>query len=158
MPEFKPPRPGEIAIDMPPPTDAGLRFIGRIRSAYPTPADCPKNTADRTEPAAIEIDPIYAAGLEGIGDYSHLVVLVWLDASRRDLVVQAPRHLERPMGVFALRSPVRPNPIGMSVVEVTGWAGTRIDIRATDFANGTPVIDLKPYLPRIDAVPGARGR
>ncbi|MCB1520568.1 MAG: tRNA (N6-threonylcarbamoyladenosine(37)-N6)-methyltransferase TrmO [Hyphomicrobiaceae bacterium] len=156
MPEFKPIRPDEVVIDLPPATAAGLVFIGRIRSAYASPADCPKNTADRTEPAAIEVDPAFADGLIGIDGYSHLVVLVWLDRSRRDVIVQSPRHLDRPHGVFALRSPVRPNPIGLSVAEVLGREGCHIRIRATDFADGTPVLDIKPYLPRIDAVPAAR--
>lgn len=156
MPEFKAPRAGEVAIALPQTPDAGLHFIGRIRSAYPTPADCPKNTLERNEPATIEVDPPYDAGLAGIDGFSHLIALYWLDRSRRDLIVQHPSHRPEPTGVFALRSPVRPNPIGLSVVEVLGREGNRITIRAIDCADGTPLIDLKPYLASSDSVPGAR--
>ncbi|HRY07552.1 MAG TPA: tRNA (N6-threonylcarbamoyladenosine(37)-N6)-methyltransferase TrmO [Hyphomicrobiaceae bacterium] len=156
MPEFKPPRPGEVAIELAQAPDAGLQFIGRIRSAYPTPADCPKNTLERTEPAIIEVDPPFDAGLEGIEEFSHLIALYWLDQSRRDLIVQHPSHRPAPVGVFALRSPVRPNPIGLCVVEVLGRQGNKITIRAIDCADGTPLLDLKPYLASSDAVPEAR--
>lgn len=156
MPEFKPPRPGEVAIALPGNADAGVHFIGRIRSAYPTPADCPKNTVERSQTAVIEVDPPYDAGLVGVEGFSHLIALYWLDRSRRDLIVQHPAHRPEPTGVFALRSPVRPNPIGLSVVEVLGRQANRITIRAIDCADGTPLIDLKPYLASSDSVPGAR--
>ncbi|MCB1514637.1 MAG: tRNA (N6-threonylcarbamoyladenosine(37)-N6)-methyltransferase TrmO [Hyphomicrobiaceae bacterium] len=155
MPEFKPPRPGEVAIALPGTPDARLIFIGRIRTAYPTPADCPKNTLERTEPAVIEVDPPFDAGLRGIEGFSHLIALYWLDRSRRDLVVQHPSHRIEPTGVFALRSPVRPNPIGLAVVEVLAREGGRITIRAIDCADGTPLLDLKPYLASSDSVPHA---
>lgn len=156
MPEFKPPRPGEVAISLPETPDAGLVFIGRIRTAYPTPADCPKNTLDRTEPAVIEVAAPYEAGLAGIEGFSHLIAVYWLDRSRRDLIVQHPSHRPEPTGVFSLRSPVRPNPIGLAVVEVLAREGGRITIRAIDCADGTPLLDLKPYLASSDAVPDAR--
>jgi len=157
MPPFKPPRPGEVAIPEPAATDAHLAFIGRIRTPWPMPGDCPKNSRERAEVAAtIEVDEPYAQGLKDIGLFSHLIVLYWLDQSRRDLIVQAPSHVPEPRGVFALRSPVRPNPIGVSVVELLGVEGARLVIRHIDCADGTPLIDLKPYLPSTDAVPDAR--
>lgn len=155
MVEFKQQRPGEVAVDLPAPADAGLVFIGRVRSAYPSPADCPKSTADRVSPAIIEIDEDFEAGLTGIDGFSHLIALTWLDRSRRDLIVQHPSHLDSPRGVFALRSPVRPNPIGLTVVEVLGRNGRRIEVRAVDVADNTPLIDLKPYIASIDSVPAA---
>ena len=156
MPEFKPPRPGEQRIDLPTRADAGLHFIGRIRSAYPTPADCPKNTLERTEQATIEVDPPYDQGLAGIEGFSHLIALYWLDRSRRDLIVQHPSHRPEPAGVFSLRSPVRPNPIGLAVVEILSREGNKIHIRAIDCADGTPLLDLKPYLASSDSVADAR--
>lgn len=156
MPEFQPPRPGETAIELPEAPDAGLHFIGRIRTAYPTPADCPKNTLERTEPATIEVDAPYAAGLVGIEGFSHLIALYWLDRSRRDLIVQHPSHRPAPTGVFSLRSPVRPNPIGLAVVEVLARKDNTILIRSIDCADGTPLLDLKPYLASSDSVPDAR--
>jgi len=157
MPTFKPPRPGEVSIPPQPARDAGLIFIGRIRTPWATPADCPKNSRERAEvTATIEVDEPYAQGLKDIHLFSHLIVLYWLHESRRDLIVQAPSHVSAPRGVFALRSPVRPNPIGVSVVELVGVDGHRLTVRHIDCADGTPLIDIKPYLPGTDAVPEAR--
>lgn len=157
MPDMRPPRPGEIAIEMPPPTDAGLRFIGRIRTPWPTPQDCPKNSAARRDiEARVEVDPPYQAGLKDIELLSHLIMLYWLDRSRRDLIVQAPSHVAEPRGVFALRSPVRPNPIGLSVVELVRVDGAALIVRNIDCVDGTPLIDIKPYFASTDSVPDAR--
>jgi len=157
MVEFKPQRPGEIAVELPAATDAGLYFIGRIRTPWASPADCPKNGAERRDVVAtVELDPLFAAGLSGVEHYSHLLVVYWLHLSRRDLIVQAPRHLDAPRGVFALRSPVRPNPIGLAVVELLGRDAGRLSIRNIDCADGTPLLDLKPYLASTDSVPDAR--
>ena len=157
MVEFKPQRAGEMALELPPPTDAGLYFIGRIRTPWPTPAECPKSGAERRDVVArIELAPAYAPGLAGVELYSHLHALYWLHLSRRDLIVQAPRHLDAPRGVFALRSPVRPNPIGLSVVELVGREGCVLMVRNLDCADGTPLVDLKPYLASSDAEPDAR--
>lgn len=157
MPAFKPPRAGEVSIPAPETQDAHLAFIGRIRTPWPTPGDCPKNSRERADATAtIEVDEPYAKGLKDVGLFSHLIVLYWLDQSRRDLIVQAPSHVPEPRGVFALRSPVRPNPIGVSVVELLKVDGNLLTIRNIDCADGTPLLDIKPYLPTTDAVPDAR--
>ncbi len=156
MPEFKPPRPGEIAVDLPPPTDAGLIFIGRIRTPWPTPADCPKNSRERHETGTVEVFPPFVPGLKDLQRFSHVVLLYWLDRARRDLIVQLPSHLEAPRGVFALRSPVRPNPIGLAVVELLQVDGERLRVRNIDCADGTPLIDIKPYFASTDSEPEAR--
>lgn len=149
-------RPGEESIELPVATDAGVYFIGRIRTPYPTRADCPKNGRESDAPAVIEIDPRYAAGLLDIERCSHLIVLYWMDEARRDLIRQVPGHLGRPRGTFALRSPVRPNPIALSVVELLKVEGNRLTIRHIDCRDGTPLIDIKPYYASTDSVPGAR--
>lgn len=156
MPEFKPPRLGEIAISLPPATDAGLIFIGQIRSPWPTPADCPKNIRERNEIGTVEISKAYIQGLKDIERCSHVILLYWLDKSRRDLIVQCPSHAPEPRGVFALRSPVRPNPIGLAVVELLKVDGSTLTVRNIDCADGTPLIDIKPYFASIDSVPDAR--
>jgi tRNA-Thr(GGU) m(6)t(6)A37 methyltransferase TsaA len=155
MPEFKPPRPGEVTIAPPAATDAGVAFIGTIHTPWPTPADCPKNVRERREIGTVEVAEAYAQGLKDIGKFSHLILLYWLHHSRRDLIVQAPSHLAQPRGVFALRSPVRPNPIGMAVVELLAVDGRKLTVRNIDCADGTPLIDIKPYLATIDSVPEA---
>lgn len=157
MPEFKPARPGEQRIELPERTQAGLHFIGVIRTPWAQPADCPKNSiARRDVEARIELSPLYAPGLKDIGLFDRLIALYWLDRSRRDLIVQAPSHLDAPRGVFALRSPVRPNPIGLSVVELVKAEGSVLIVRNIDCADGTPLIDLKPYFASTDSYPGAR--
>jgi tRNA-Thr(GGU) m(6)t(6)A37 methyltransferase TsaA len=88
--------------------------------------------------------------------FSHLILLYWLDGSRRDLLVQAPKHLDAPRGTFSLRSPVRPNPIGLAVVELLGVEGNRLRVRNIDCRDGTPLIDIKPYFASTDSVPDAR--
>jgi tRNA-Thr(GGU) m(6)t(6)A37 methyltransferase TsaA len=144
------------------PGDAHLVFIGRVRSPWTTKADIPKNPREargRGQTAALEIDPDFRPGLRDLERFSHIHVLAWLAEARRDLTVQQPRHLERPRGVFALRSPLRPNPIGLSVarvLSVDAVAG-RVVIDAIDFLDGTPLLDIKPYLASIDSVADAAG-
>src|ERR1043166_8403387 len=98
--------------------------------------------------------PRYAAALDGVAACTHLVVLYFMDRARRDLLVQAPRHGDR-RGTFALRSPVRPNPVAMSVVRLVGIDGTILKVVGLDCLDGTPLLDLKPYFPSVDSVPDA---
>lgn len=156
-------RPGEIALALDPATsadDARVAFIGRIRTTWTSRSEAPKNPREARASgrgARIEIDAPYRAGLQGLEKFSHAIVLYWMHEARRDLIVQAPKHRATPCGVFALRSPVRPNPIALSVVRVLSIdvaAGT-IEIDAIDCLDRTPLLDVKPYRPGIDAVPDA---
>lgn len=149
-------RAGEIAVDLPTIPDAHIHFIGRIRTPFATLADCPKNPREGQVEATVEVDARYAAGLEGIEGFSHLILLYWMDEARRDLVRQTPRHLDAPRGVFALRSPLRPNPVALSVVELLRVEGARLVVRGIDCRDGTPLVDIKPYLASTDSVPAAR--
>jgi tRNA-Thr(GGU) m(6)t(6)A37 methyltransferase TsaA len=148
-------RPGEIRIDLPRHFDAGLYFIGRIRTPWPTRDGCPKNGRESDAVCTIEVDPRYAAALTGAESSTHLLVLYWMDEARRDLVVQAPRHYGEPRGTFALRSPVRPNPIAASVVKLVKIERLRLSVVGLDCRDGTPLLDLKPYFASTDAVPDA---
>jgi tRNA-Thr(GGU) m(6)t(6)A37 methyltransferase TsaA len=148
-------RPSEIKIDLPREFDAGLYFIGRIRTPWPTRDDCPKNGRESDAVCTIEVDPRYAAALTGAASSTHLLALYWMDEARRDLVVQAPRHYGEPRGTFALRSPVRPNPIAASVVKLVKIDGLRLSVVGLDCRDGTPLLDLKPYFASTDAVPDA---
>ena len=147
-------RPGEIAITLPDTFDAGLYFIGRIRTPWARREDCPKNARGSDAVCTIELEERYAAALEGVATCTHLVLLYFMDRARRDLAVQVPRHGAR-RGTFALRSPVRPNPIAMSVVRLVGIAGTTLSIVGLDCLDGTPLVDIKPYFASVDAVPEA---
>jgi tRNA-Thr(GGU) m(6)t(6)A37 methyltransferase TsaA len=150
-------RPGEVAIELPPAFDAGVYFIGRIRTPFATRADCPKSIAQSDAVGRIEVDPRYAAGLSDLKLYSHAILLYWMDKARRDLLQQAPAHLDHTRGTFALRSPVRPNPIALAVVEILGIEGAAVTVRSVDCVDGTPLLDIKPYFASIDSVPGAKG-
>ena len=147
-------RPGEIAVTLPDAFDAGVYFIGRIRTPWTQRDDCPKNARGSDATCSIELDPRYAAALDGVAGCTHLVVLYFMHQARRDLLVQAPRHGER-RGTFALRSPVRPNPIAMSVVRLTRIEGTKLSVVGLDCLDGTPLIDIKPYFASVDSVPEA---
>ena len=147
-------RPGEIAVTLPDKFDASVYFIGRIRTPWKTRDKCPKNARGSEAVCTIELDPRYAAALDGVAGCSHLVILYFMDRARRDLLVQMPRHGER-RGTFAIRSPVRPNPIAMSVVRLVRIEGTNLSVVGLDCLDGTPLIDIKPYFASVDSVPEA---
>jgi tRNA-Thr(GGU) m(6)t(6)A37 methyltransferase TsaA len=149
-------RPGEVAIELPTAFDAGVYFIGRIRTPFKSRADCPKNAGEPKTEGRVEVDARFAAGLEGLARCSHVFLLYWMDRARRDLMQQVPAHLGHARGTFALRSPVRPNPIALSVVELLGIEGTTLRVRGVDCIDGTPLIDVKPYFASVDSVPDAR--
>jgi tRNA-Thr(GGU) m(6)t(6)A37 methyltransferase TsaA len=148
-------RPGEIAVTLPETFDAGVFFIGRIRTPWTRREDCPKNARGSDAECTVEVDPRYAAGLNGVAGCSHLVLLYFMHKARRDLLVQAPRHHPEPRGTFSVRSPVRPNPIAMSVVRLVRVEGTALSVVGLDCLDGTPLIDIKPYFASVDSVPDA---
>jgi len=140
-------RDGEIAVPLPDHFDASVYFIGRIHTPWKTRKDCPKNARTARETGAvctIELDPRWSAGLRDIERCTHLVVLYWMDKARRDLAVQVPGHLGKGRGTFALRSPVRPNPIATSIVKLVGVEGNTILVRGLDCLDDTPLLDVKP--------------
>lgn len=136
-----------------------LRAIGRLRTPFRTRAECPRN-GRQLVPAPLchaEVFPRYRPGLAGIEGFSHLILLYWLDRPSRpaDLVFTPPFAAE-PRGVFATRAPARPNPIGLAVVAFDGFAGDGVlAVRYLDCIDGTPLIDIKPYLHTTDAEPAA---
>ena len=148
-------REGEIAVELPEKFDASLYFIGRIRTPWQRREDCPKNPRESEAVCTIVLDPRWAQGLQGLDTVSHIVVLYWMDRARRDLVVQSPHHYTERRGTFALRSPVRPNPIAVSVARVVAVAGNEISVIGLDCLDATPLLDLKPYFASTDSVPEA---
>ncbi len=151
-------RPGEIALDFDPAEtaeDGSVVFIGRIESAWKTRDECPKNIArarERGVPAMVAIDEAWRQGLTGLEAGARIVVMYWMHEAPRNLIIQAPRHRPDPVGVFALRSPARPNPIALAsvtVLDIDQDAG-RLTIDAIDCLDGTPVIDIKPWIASID--------
>jgi len=130
-----------------------LRQIGVVRSPIVDRKDLPPLGVG----ASVELFPEFAAGLLHIEKHSHLWVLAWLDTAKRDVLQVVPRGLKDQgeaglHGVFAVRSPARPNPIGLTAARVVGRDGLTIHFDALDFNDGTPVIDLKPYFASRDMI------
>jgi tRNA (adenine37-N6)-methyltransferase len=143
-----------------PPPQLALAPIGRVATPWRR-GDCPKNMGEareRRQPATLSILPEFYAGLAGLERCSHLIVLGWFADVDRHVLVQQPAHLPQPQGCFALRSPARPNPIGLSIVQPTrlDLAAGQIEIDALDWFNGTLLLDIKPYYASTDAHPTAQ--
>ncbi len=141
-------REGEVAVELPAQFDASLYFIGRIRTPWKTRAECPKNGGETEEVCTIELDPRWTAGLQGLETVSHVLVLYWMDKARRDLVLQSPRHYAEQRGTFALRSPVRPNPIAAAVTRLKRIEGNKLFVVGLDCMDGTPLSISNPISPR----------
>ena len=95
------PRPGEVAVELPAAYDAGLYFIGRIRTPWARREDCPKNSGESQAVCTIEVSARYADGLRDIETVSHLILLYFMDEAPRDILLQAPNHYRTPHGTFA---------------------------------------------------------
>jgi tRNA-Thr(GGU) m(6)t(6)A37 methyltransferase TsaA len=127
--------------------------IGHAKTRFTKTSAIPKGLgAKHDDEGVIEILPEFAAGLADVEGFSHFYVLWVFDRSTDfDLVATPPADNGRPHGVFATRSPRRPNPIGLTVVELLRRDGARLHVRGVDMLDGTPILDLKPYL---SSVPG----
>ena len=137
-------REGEVAVTMPPPTDAGLLFIGRIRTPWSSRLTTPRQGRLDGPECRIEVFEPWVPALDGLEGYERIEVIYWLNLSRRDLVRQSPANDGRARGTFSLRSPVRPNPLGTSLVKLVGIEGATVVVRGLDCVDGTPLLDLKP--------------
>ena len=135
-----------------------LEPIGIVRSPFTETSQIPKGPgAQHTEEGVLEIRPELEAGLTDIEGFSHLFVLWVFDrADGYDLFAHPPTS-DRPHGVFATRSPRRPNPIGLTVVELLGRDGPRLRVRGVDMLDGSPILDIKPYLSSVPAERIRRG-
>jgi formylmethanofuran dehydrogenase subunit E len=131
-----------------------LNPIGVIHSSYKNRRECPPQ--GREEICEIEISGQYGEGLKDIDGFSHLILLYWLHSAKDySLLVKTPWD-SKPHGVFATRSPNRPNALGFSIVELIGREGNVLKVKGLDALEGTPLIDIKPYLPEIDAKANVR--
>ncbi|MBN9508757.1 MAG: tRNA (N6-threonylcarbamoyladenosine(37)-N6)-methyltransferase TrmO [Alphaproteobacteria bacterium] len=135
-----------------------VRPIGFLSTPFKTRAACPRNTralnpAPRCEAAVFDA---FAPGLRSLDGFSHLILLYWLHEAEPPALVFTPPFDDTPRGVFATRAPARPNPIGLAVVAFEGFAApNRLAVRYLDCIDGTPLLDIKPYLRTTDAEPAA---
>lgn len=148
-------RPGEVAGELPAAFDAGLYYIGRIRTPWTRRADCPKNARESDALCTVELAPAFHAALEGLAGTTHVWLLYFMDRAPRDLLVQVPHIYGKGRGTFALRSPARPNPIAMSAARLEAIEGGNLKVRGLDCLDGTPLLDIKPYFASTDAIPDA---
>jgi tRNA-Thr(GGU) m(6)t(6)A37 methyltransferase TsaA len=125
-----------------------VKAIGRVESPLTDPEVAPRQADEGAPPAWLVFDEAVAEGLSGLRVGDEVVLLTWLDRARRDVLRVHPRgDAARPLtGVFNTRSPHRPNPIGLHLVEVTAVDGRRIRVRHLEALDGTPILDVKPVL------------
>ena len=135
-----------------------MKPIGFVRSSYSDTSQVPKGLGARHEAEGVlEVEPQFAEGLKDIEGFSHLYVIWAFDrSSGYELVGNTPAD-DKPHGVFATRSPYRPNPIALSVVELLRRDGARLHVRGLDMLDGTPILDIKPYMSSIPAESLRRG-
>lgn len=128
--------------------DALLHPIGHIRSSLRSLADAPRQGSEGAPDAWLEVDPAFTRALQGIDPGDDILVITWLHRADRNVLEVHPRddpHI--PLhGVFATRSPDRPNPLGLHRVTVREISGTRLRIGPIEAIDGTPVVDIKPVL------------
>jgi tRNA-Thr(GGU) m(6)t(6)A37 methyltransferase TsaA len=128
---------------------AALEPIGVVRSSLRDRASAPRQGAEGAPSARLEIDARFAAALDGLAPGDAIVVLTWFHLARRDVLITRPRSDPRnPLtGVFATRSPDRPNPIGLHPVTIVAIEGTSLVVAPLEAIDGTPILDLKPVIP-----------
>lgn len=132
--------------------------IGFVSSPFNNAAAIPKGLgAQHPEEGVLQILPDFEAGLAHIEGYSHLIVLWAFDRSEGFELMVTPPSDDRPHGVFTTRSPRRPNPIGLTVVELLGRQGAALQVRGVDMLDGTPILDIKPYTSSVPAEKLRRG-
>jgi len=149
-------RDGEVTGILPSGFDAGLYFIGRIQTPWRDRSACPRRGDPVSGPnCRIELFDPWTRALEGIDRHDNLDILYWMNQARRDLLLQAPRHAERTLGTFALRSPMRPNPIALSRVKLVTLGENWLEVRGLDCIDGTPLLDIKPEHCPNALTPGA---
>lgn len=131
-------------------TEQSLRFIGRVKSSYTDTKQIPKGVGVKHEAeGTLEILPEFELGLTDIEGFSHIFVLWMFHQSEGFELLGTPPIDNKPHGVFATRSPRRPNPIGLTVVELLARDGHNLRVRGVDMLDGTPILDIKPYLSSI---------
>jgi tRNA-Thr(GGU) m(6)t(6)A37 methyltransferase TsaA len=135
-----------------------VKPIGYVRSPYRDSKEIPKGLgAKHDAEGVLELDAEFEVGLTDIEGFSHLFVIWAFHRSEGFELLGTPPFDDRPHGVFATRSPRRPNPIGLTVVELHAREGSLLRVRGVDMLDGTPILDIKPYLSSVAAERLRRG-
>ncbi len=137
-------------------TEMTLQPIGEIFTGFKTLDQCPRNAKFNPVQSTIRLHPDYVQALQGVGQSSHIIVLYWFDQADRTVVQCVTPHDGQVRGVFANRSPNRPNPIALSVVQLLAVEGNTLTVSGLDCLDGTALLDIKPYSPAIDRIDDAK--
>lgn len=138
--------------------EQGLVSIGTARTPYKTRQDAPRQGRTENALGTLEILPAFEPGLDGVETFSHLIVLYWQHMGDRNKFHTTTPSGPEVRGVFATRSPNRPNPIGLCVVELVERRGLILTVRGMDAVDESAVLDIKPYIPDLDSVRDAGRR
>ncbi|MBI4177135.1 MAG: tRNA (N6-threonylcarbamoyladenosine(37)-N6)-methyltransferase TrmO [Candidatus Aenigmarchaeota archaeon] len=133
---------------MTPEREIKIKPIGFVKNGIKKPRF--GNFAD--EISEIVVDKKFADGLDNIGDYSHVIIVYWMDKVKGYVTKHKPQGTGPLVGIFACRCAQRPNPVAITTVKLLGRNGNKIKVKGLDVLNGTPVIDIKPYWPQYDKV------
>ncbi|MDD3977664.1 tRNA (N6-threonylcarbamoyladenosine(37)-N6)-methyltransferase TrmO [Methanomicrobium antiquum] len=130
--------------------------IGIVRSPYKKHGDAPRQGRENEDnEMEIEIYEEYSAGIGDFSGISHIIILLWFDRADRKRLFDTPPGTNKKRGIFTIRSPNRPNPIGFDIGKIKSVEGNKIIVSGLDALDNTPVVDIKPYVPSIDCVPDA---
>ncbi len=133
-----------------------VKALGVIHTDHATKEEAPIQGAFRPdEVGTVEVFPEYAAGLKDIELFSHIMLIYHFDRAGRVDLVRKPFLDDNLHGIFAMRHPCRPNGLGISIVRLLGHEGNLLKVSGIDVLDGTPLIDIKPYIPRFDCFPDA---
>jgi tRNA-Thr(GGU) m(6)t(6)A37 methyltransferase TsaA len=138
--------------------EQSLVSIGTARTPYKTHKDAPRQGRIENSLSTLEILPRFETGLDGLEAFSHLIVLYWQHMGDRDKLRTATPSGPEVRGVFATRSPNRPNPIGLCVVELVDKCALVLTVRGMDALDESAILDIKPYISELDSVSGAGRR
>ncbi len=133
-----------------------LKSIGIIHTPYKSDGEAPYQAYKSEEIGEIEVFKEYEKGLKDIEGFSHLIILYLFNKSKGYSLLVRPFLDENLRGLFATRSPSRPNPIGLTIVELLECNGNILRVRGVDMLDGTPLLDIKPHVPEFDRKIGVK--
>jgi len=126
--------------------------IGTIHTPFTDGSNMPiQPTGESSAPGTVHLDPRFATALKDLEGFSHVILIYHFHRSKRVDLTVTPFMDSEPRGLFATRAPTRPNPIGISIVALRGIAGNILELENLDILDGTPLLDIKPYVPKFDA-------
>jgi len=137
-------------------TGIEIRPIGVISSPFRERGEAPRQGRFSAQESGIQVFPEFAEGLRDLALHPRLIILYWCDRSRRDVLTATTPHEQKEHGVFATRSPERPNPVALCLVDLVALEGNRLKVRGLDALYGSPLVDIKPFYRDLDC-PEAEG-